>query len=141
MMSMSENTLAIYLLIFLTGSLLGALLAWLYHYFALGGVKRLGLEVISRAEMEAEELKRNFELNLKHKEIEQQRQLEHIWQQERKKIQREDERLKQREDKNESRMNLVEKKLFDIEKREAILISKKTQLDEEKKQTAEYRKY
>jgi len=134
---MSENPLALYLLIFLLGTILGALTFWLYHKFALGGVKRFQTEILNRAQQDAEEIKRAAELTLKQKHIEQQRDLEQIWQQERKKIQREEERIKQREDKLESRMNLVEKKLQDIEKREAVLIGRKAQLDEEKKQTSE----
>lgn len=134
---MTENPIALYLLMFLLGSILGALAFWIYHNFALGGVKRLSADILNRAEQEVGELKRGAELTLKQKQIEQQRELEQIWQQERKKNQREEERLKLREDKLESRMNLVEKKLSDIEKREAVLIGRKVQLDEEKKQTAE----
>lgn len=134
---MTENPIALFVLIFLLGNILGAISFWIYHHFALGGVKRLGAEIVNRAEQEAEESKRIAELSLKQKQVEQQRELEQLWQQERKKIQREEERTKQREDKLESRMNLVEKKLSDIEKREAILIARKVQLDEEKKQIAE----
>lgn len=134
---MNETQIAVYLLLFLMGSALGALAFWAYHRFALGGVKRLSADIINRAEQEAAELKRTHELNIKQKQVEQQRDLEQIWQQERKKIQREDERLKQREDKLESRMNLVEKKLSDIEKREAVLIGRKAQVDEEKRQATE----
>lgn len=136
-MPMNENLISFYLLIFLLGSVLGALVLWVYHNFALGGVKRLATEIITRAEQEAEELRKGTEIGLKQKQLEQQRELEALFQQERKKIQREEERLKLREDKLESRMNLVEKKLSDIEKREAIIIGRKAQLDEEKKNVAE----
>lgn len=134
---MTENLIAFYVLIFLLGSILGTVIFWIYHQLALGGVKRLKVDIVNQAEQEAEEFKKEAELSLKHKQIEQQRELEQLWQQERKKIQREEERIKQREDKLESRMNLVEKKLSDIEKREAVLIGRKAQLDEEKKQTTE----
>lgn len=134
---MNESQAAIYLLIFLVGSALGAIFLWIYHKYALGGVKRLSDDIIARAEQEGLEIKRKGELFAHQKQIEYQRDLEQLWQQERKKIQREEERLKQREDKLESRMNLVEKKLSDIEKREAIIIGRKTQLDEEKKIIAE----
>lgn len=134
---MSENQIALHLLIFLLGGVLGAIACWIYHRFALGGVKQLAAEIVQRAEQEGIELRKGAELSLKQKQIEQQRDLEQLWQQERKKIQREEERLKQREDKLESRMNLVEKKLSDIEKREAVLIGRKAQIDEEKKQVAE----
>lgn len=130
---MTENLSAFYLLIFLLGSLLGALLYWLYQHFALGGIKKLGATILYRAEQESIELRKGAEIGLKQKQFEHQRELDQLWQQERKKIQREEERFKQREDKVESRMNLVEKKLSDIEKREAVLIGRKVQLDEERK--------
>jgi ribonuclease Y len=134
---MNESQIALNLLIFLLGAGLGAIALWAYHHFALGGIKQLSAEIINRAEQESLELKRVAEFSLQQKQIEQQRDLEQAWQQERKKIQREEERLKQREDKIEGRMNLVEKKLSDIEKREAVLIGRKAQVDEEKKNTAE----
>lgn len=134
---MIENYMALYVLIFLLGSVFGTIAFWIYHRFALGGVKHLTAEMIHRAEQETIEMKRGAELALKQKQLEQQRDLEQLWQQERKKIQREEERLKQREDKLEGRMNLVEKKLSDIEKREAVLIGRKAQIDEEKKNVAE----
>jgi ribonuclease Y len=134
---MNGEHIAWYLLAFLAGGAIGAILLWIYHRFALGGVRKLSTEIINQAEQEVIELKRGTELTLKQKQIEQQRDLEQHWQQERKKIQREEERLKQREDKIESRMNLVEKKLSDIEKREAIIIGRKAQVDEEKKTVAE----
>lgn len=130
---MDENLIAFYLLIFLFGGIFGAIFFWGYHHVALGGIKRLREKIIYRAEQEAEELRKGTELGFKQKQLEQQREFEQLWQQERKKIQREEERFKQREDKLEGRMNLVEKKLSDIEKREAILIGRKTELDEEKK--------
>lgn len=134
---MNENDLAIHLLIFLLGCVLGAIVFWIYQYLALGGVKKLSADLIHHAELETAELRRGAELTLKQKQFEQQRDLEQLWLQERKKNQREEERLKQREDKLESRMSLVEKKLSDIEKREAILIGRKAQLDEEKKSVSE----
>lgn len=134
---MNENHIALYLLIFLLGGVLGSVAFWLYHHFALGGVKHLTAEIIHRAEQEAAEIRTGAELGIKQKQLEYQRELEQLAQQERRKLQKEEERLKQREDKLESRMNLVEKKLSDIEKREAVLIGRKAQIDEEKKNLAE----
>lgn len=134
---MNENQIAFFILIFLVGSALGALVFWLYQYFVLGGLKRLSREVISRAEIDASDIKRSAEMLLDQKVLEQHKELEKLRQLDRKKLQREEERLKLREDKLESRMNLVEKKLSDIEKREAILIARKSSLDEEKKQLTE----
>lgn len=132
---MTEHTSAFYLLIFLIGTILGMLLFWVYHHFSLGGFSRMGREIILRAELEGDELKKRAELSLKQARVEQQKDLEQIWQQERKKIHHEEERLQQREDKLESRMNLVEKKLSDIEKREAVIIARRARLEEEKKET------
>ncbi|MBA2367856.1 MAG: ribonuclease Y [Candidatus Protochlamydia sp.] len=134
---MNENQMALYLLLFLLGSALGAISLWMYFHFALGGIKRLSAELVQRAEQEAAELSQVNEFSLKQKQMEYQRELEIQWQQERKKNQKEEERLKQREDKIENRMNLVEKKLSDIEKREAVLIGRKLRLEEEKKHISE----
>lgn len=118
---------------FIIGSSLGALSIYLIQRIKWGNYKTISQELVKQAENEAETLKKNTELSLKQIQVEQQREFEHLWQVERKKIQREEERLKQREDKLETRINLVEKKLSDIEKREAVLIGRKAQLDEEKK--------
>jgi ribonuclease Y len=137
---MDENHIALSILIFFIGSFLGAIAFWLYQYFALSGFKRLSLEILNRAELEASEIKRSADLIVTQKQIEQQRELEKQRLLDRKKIQREEERIKQREDKLESRMNLVEKKLSDIEKREAIITARRNKLDEEKKLITEEQK-
>jgi ribonuclease Y len=129
---MNDMYTTLYLLMFLSGSILGALGYWLYYRFALGGISQLTTTIIHRAEQEANDLRHQVELQLTRKQIDQQREFDQLLKQERKKFQQEEERLKQREDKLENRMNLVEKKLSDIEKREAILIARRTQLEEEK---------
>ncbi len=134
---MTENQIAILILTFLVGGGLGSILFWIYHKISLGGFSKLATGIIAEAEIEAQEIKKASENANKQKQFDQQRELDQIWQQERKKIQREEERLKQREDKLEGRMNLVEKKLSDIEKREAIILARKAQLDDEKKQVSE----
>lgn len=132
-----ELDLPLLLTCFTMGSAFGATLLFLFHRMKWGSYKTIAQELVTQGEREVEALKKSTELSLKQAQIEQQREFEHLWQIERKKIQREEERLKQREDKLESRINLVEKKLSDIEKREAILIGRKTQLDEEKKLASE----
>lgn len=137
MHNMNDHYLALPLLIFLIGLLVGATAFWIYYQIVFGGIQKISSEIITKGELETKELKRVTELSLKQKQMDHQKELEQLWHQERKKIQREDERLKQREDKLENRMNLVEKKLSDIEKREAVLIGRKTQMDEEKKLVSE----
>lgn len=110
---------------------------WVFFSIKLGNWKTLAQEIITKAEIDADNLKKNQELNLKHLQIQKQKELEQFWNSERKKIQQEDDRLKQREDKIEGRMSLVEKKLSEIEKREALIAARKTQVEEEKKSAEE----
>lgn len=121
------------LLYFCFGATTGVAALWCYHQVTLGGYKGLAAQIVKNAEVEASTLKKNTELSLRQNQIDQQKELEQLWQAERRKTQKEEDRVKQREDKLETRMNLVEKKLSDIEKREAIIIARKAQLDEEKK--------
>lgn len=134
---MNSETIAQILLCLLAGGILGAAAFWLYHRSKLGSYQKIAKDIIYKAELESDTIKKAGEIALKQNQIEQQKDLEQTWQNERRKIQREEERLKQREDKLESRMNLVEKKLSDIEKREAVIIGRKAQLDEEKKLVAD----
>lgn len=134
---MNTDQIAVLLLSTVGGGILGAMIFWGYHRLKIGGYQKIAQEILRKAEIEGDSIKKTGEISLKQHQLEQQRELEQVWQLEKRKMQREEERLKQREDKLESRMNLVEKKLSDIEKREAILIARKAQLDEEKKLLSE----
>jgi len=114
------------------GIFLGAFLFFIFHRIKTGSYQALAKSIIQKAEFDAVSLKRSSELKLKQQEMNQQRELDALFQIERKKWQREDERIKIKEDKVEARMSLVERKLSDIEKKEAALIAKKAYLDEEK---------
>lgn len=119
--------------IFVTGAVVGSLIFILIQKLKLTSFKQLAAEILHRAEIESDALKKTSELANRQQQLDQQREFETRWQQERRKIQSEDERLKSREDKLDARMSLVEKKLFDVEKREAILIARKIELDHDKK--------
>jgi ribonuclease Y len=134
---MNSDQLALLILFFLGGFALGAVALWTFHKIKVKGYKQLGQEIILRSELEADSIRKNAEISIKQGQVEHQRELEALWQCERRKIQKEEERIKQREDKLESRMSLVEKKLSDIEKREAVITARRAQLDEEKKLNAE----
>jgi len=134
---LNSDYIALVLIYILAGSLIGAAAFWIYHRSKLGSYQKIAHDIVFKAEIDADTIKKAGEISIKQHQIEQQKELDQVWQNEKRKMQREEERLKQREDKLESRMNLVEKKLSDIEKREAILISRKAQLDEEKKHIAE----
>lgn len=97
----------------------------------------MAAQILQKAEEEALALKKSTDIALKHNQVEKQKELEQLWQSERRKIQREEERIKQREDKLENRMNLVDKKLSEIDKREAVIAALKMQLDEDKKNVGE----
>lgn len=136
-MSMNSETIAELLLVFLFGGAIGAIALWGYNRIKLGNYRDVAKGILQKAEMDVLAIKRAGELAVKQHQVDHQRELEQLWQAERRKMQREDERLKQREDKLEGRMNLVEKKLSEIEKREAVLAAQKAQLDEEKKQVSD----
>lgn len=134
---MESEIIQYFVLVFLIGVIAGGIGLWVYHQLTLGGYKKLAAEVIQRAEFEAENLKKGCQITLQQRQMEQQKEIEQTWLNERRKIQREEERLSQREDKVESRLALVDKKLSDIEKREALIAARTTQLDEEKVKVAE----
>lgn len=136
---MNLDYIAEFILVFLLGGASGVAAFWIGQRIKLGKYDKITREILQKAENEAISIRKSGELAVKQHQIEQQKETEIVWQNERRKLQREEERLKQREDKLESRMNLVEKKLADIEKREAVMIGRKAQLEEEKKQIEELR--
>jgi len=114
--------------IFILGSLLGTLWLWLYQKYKLTHFKQLSENLIRKGEAEADLIRKTAEMAAKQHQIDNQRDCEQRWQQERRKVQQEEERLKQREDKLDSRMAVVEKKLIDVERREAVLTAQKSEL-------------
>lgn len=134
---MDLNISFLHLVVLLCGFLIGLLSLALIYKFRMGGFRHIAAEIITKAEIESESMKKAAQMAVKQIHIDQQKELEEISQIERRKVLREEERIKQREDKLESRMNLVEKKLSDIDKREAILIARREQLEVEKKNIAE----
>lgn len=136
-MLLNSEDIAIILINLIFGGLLGAAAFWAFHRSKLGSYKKIAQEIIYKAEIDADAIKKSGEITIKQHQMDHQKELDQIWQNEKRKIQREEERLKQREDKLEGRMNLVEKKLSEIEKREATITARNTQLDEEKKQNTD----
>jgi ribonuclease Y len=116
-----------------TGLILGSLSLFIFHRFKLGTYETIGKNILHQAEKESSNLKKNTEMIIKQHKLDHSRELENVWQTERKKLQKEEERITLKEDKVETRMSLVEKKLNDIEKREAVINSRKIELEEEKK--------
>jgi ribonucrease Y len=134
---MTSDYIAAILLYLIMGGILGGAIFFLYHRFKYGSYQKIAQDIVYKAELDADTLKKASEITLKQNQFERQKEFELILQAEKRKIQREEERLKQREDKIETRMNAVEKKLSDIENRETLLAARKGQLEEEKKRMAE----
>jgi ribonuclease Y len=134
---MHADYIAELLVVFFLGGSIGAAFLWIVNKVKLGNYEEIAKGILQKAESEAIAVRKNQELILKQTQIDQQRDMEAVWQGERRKVQREEERLKQREDKLEARMNLVEKKLSEVEKRESVLTESKVQIEEEKKKLAE----
>jgi ribonuclease Y len=118
----------------------GLVLSWVLFRIKMGGFKTIAADILKRAELESEILKKNCELSLNQKNSDLRLKIEEELQKERRKIQVEEERLKEREDKLERRLNLVEKKLSDIEKKETILITRKEQIEQERKELEQKQK-
>lgn len=127
-------------IIFCCGLCLGIAILWLIHRIKLGHFKTLASSIIAKAEKDAEALMQAQTLHMKQQLIENQREIESLWQSERRKIQREEERLLQREDKLEERVSAAEKKIGEIEKRENLLTIQRHQLDNDQKHLADEQK-
>lgn len=134
---MNSEIFAIILVSLVIGSFFGAGLFWFYQSIKLGGFHKLASDIIKEAESKTAAMRDAGELALKQQQVEQQKNHETYWHNERRKLLKEEERLKSKEDKLEGRMTLVDKKLSELEKREAILNARKIQLDEELVQASE----
>ena len=109
---MNPDHIAHLLLALVGGGIAGASGFWIFHKIKLGNYQKIAKDIILKGENEAETIRKAAELATKQMQVDHQRELEQVWQIERKKIQREEDRLKQREDKLEARMSLVEEKTF-----------------------------
>ncbi len=125
------------ILIFLVGTCVGALSIYLFHRIKLGNYQTISASILQKGEQEAATRRQSQELNIKQLQLEQQRELELILQNERRKMLREEERLKLREDKFDAKTFLVEKKIAEIEAREAVCKGAQAQIIEEKRHISE----
>lgn len=124
-------------LIFFFGIVSGLAGFWLFQRFKLGGYEKIAKAILEKAELDASNTRQSGEMAVKQFQLEQQREMEQAWQSEKRKIMREDERQRAREDKLENRMMLVDKKLSDLEKREADLATEKVEMEVAKKQVCD----
>ncbi|MFT4552716.1 MAG: ribonuclease Y [Chlamydiales bacterium] len=117
----------------LIGALIGAISFWIYHLVQVGNYQNLAGQIIHKAELESEALKTAKGLALKEYEIEQRREVENMWNIERKKSRLKIEQLKNKEEQINSRNQESEKKFKELKKLEATLISRKTRYDDKEK--------
>jgi ribonuclease Y len=120
------------LLTLLIGLFFGIFITIVAYRITIGNFKKISLQIVQKAEADAENIKTNAHVLIKQKEIEAQKEIEKNSIQAHLKLQIEEERIKAKEDKLETRMNLVEKKLSDIDKKEAVIALRKDRIDEEK---------
>lgn len=119
--------------LFIFGFALGLVSLFIYNKFKCKSLQHLADKLIKSAEFDADLIRKNHEIELKKKKVEQEQFLENKWQKERKKLIDHEERLKKREDNLENRMTLVEKKLNDIERRESVLLTRREQVENDKR--------
>ncbi|HRD56338.1 MAG TPA: ribonuclease Y [Parachlamydiaceae bacterium] len=121
------------LLALVLGLFLGTLSFFIFHRIKKGSYETIGTTILQKAEFDAKAIRQNGEVLLKQQQMERQKELEIVWQAERKKLLKEEEQLKIKEDKIDARMHTAEKKLHELEKKESFLSLKTQQLEEEKK--------
>jgi len=131
---MDPDTLTLLFLFFSAGLALGAAAVAVCQRLKGRSFREVADQLIAKAEEEAEELRRNGELELERKRVREQQLIDENWQKEQKRIRKEEERLNTREEKLENRMGLVEKKLSEIERREAVISRRREELQEEKEE-------
>jgi len=107
--------------VFFAGAVLGAIGFWISFRLKIGKFDGLISSILLKAEADALHIRQAAEIESKQSVLNQQKEIELSWQNEKKKIQKEEDRLKMREDKVEARMNAIEKKLGEVEKTESLL--------------------
>jgi ribonucrease Y len=122
--------------ILLVSGLVGAGFVWGYYRFRIGGYQKIAAEILHRAELDAETLKKTTELGLKQVEMDQRRVLDEMARNEQRKLERSEEQFKAREEKLEERIALISKRLAELDQREEALDSHRAKLEEERNKAA-----
>lgn len=118
---------------FFFGIFVSSLIFFTFHKIKFGSFQRIAEDLLKRAEIEADNFKKNAELSSKQKILQKESEIEAYLQNEKKKLTKEEERLAEKKDKLENRLLLSEKKFFDLEKRESHLLEQKQKFEEEHK--------
>jgi ribonucrease Y len=118
--------------LFIVGAITGIVTLLIYNKIKCRSIQHLANTLIKKAESDADAIKCHQEIELKKKQVDQEQFLENKWQKERRKLLDHEDRLKKREDNLENRINLVEKKLADTERRETLIINRREQVENDK---------
>jgi ribonuclease Y len=127
-MNIDFQIISLFFLALFSGILITVIIYRLY----LGNFKKLSMQIIEKAENEAQKIKAMANVSIAQKEFQSQKELEKSAINNQLKLDYEREKIKLKEDKLESRMTLVEKKLAEIDKKESIINLRKEKIDEEK---------
>lgn len=113
--------------------LLGAFSCFAFYRIKKGSLYQIGNAIVVAAEKECALKKAAFEIELKEKQFANERQCEHVLQEHRLKIAKEEERHKARQEALEEQKSALEKRLSLIEKNQIHLRIEQEKLEEEKK--------
>lgn len=116
---------------YLFGSLVALGGAWIFYLLKIGNFQNLATEILHKAELDAEAVKRSNELDFQKRKIELKQEMEKIHYQNQQKNLSEENRLKKRKVFLEEQSNKIQKKLAEIEKHSISLEKTKKKLKEE----------
>lgn len=129
---MQSETFFINLLFTLIGIVFGYFVFYIIQKLRLTSFEKISQDIVRKAEKNADSIKYNSELEVRKKYDAQEKELEHLWIKEKKKLAEQEDKIRQRENKLESKMSLIEKKIIDTERREAIILAKNEEIEEER---------
>lgn len=118
---------------YVIGLISACIFFFLFHVFRLRGYKNIARDILHKAEMDAEMLKKNNEVFLQRREIELQNKMEKNWMKKHKEALSEEYRLKKYKSGIEDQVRLSKKKSLEIEKLESRLLQQKKDLEEREK--------
>lgn len=127
-----ESTHALFLI---GGMVLGSLFFWIIFHIKKSGFEALAKHILNTAQSEAEKKKNLSLLEMKEKEFAHAKHLDTLLEEGRKNIDRREEKLTLREEKLEAKLQLVVKKISEIEKKEELLAAHKENLEKARKET------
>lgn len=113
---------------FLTGSLSTIIISCVFFWWRVGSFQKLAQTIIEKAEEDAKQLISQTENTVKERLTSQEKDLQKLWDIERKKILREEEKILLKETKLESKASSIQKKLAEVNYKETFLAKQEAEL-------------